>query len=208
MPIPAKPLIVALVSTVTFALGAAPAVAATPEQDFAQEAAAPANTQSLHAQTSTAGDETLDALTRMSALGNTPHNFDVDAAIELAESEVGTSRATGWNAPGECISSVHRWVTAGGANWIGSGDPVNSYKGATRLTIADAQPGDIVQYEYIDYPTAWAFGVHTLLITEKHDDGTFTIIESNVPTGSGLVTKTTDWVPDPPDGFQTVVWRF
>lgn len=207
MPIPAKPLIVALVSTVTFTLGAAPAVASSPVQDFSHAATAPVDSQSLDAQVTTAGD-TLDALTRLSSQANTPHNFDVDAAIALAVSEIGTSRATGWNAPGECISSVHRWVTAGGADWIGSGDPVNSYRGATRLTIADAQPGDIVQYEHLDFPTSWVTGVHTLLITEKHDDGTFTIIESNVPTGSGTVTTRSDWVPEPPVGFQAVVWRF
>ncbi|CAG7613747.1 lipase [Leucobacter soli] len=205
---PTKPVIVALVSSVLFSFGAVPAAAAVPTQDFSQVSAAPASTQSLDAKVATISDQSLDALTAMSALANTPHSYDVDAAIALAESEVGTSRATGWNQPGECISSVHRWVTSGGAAWTGSGDPVNSYQGATRLTIADAQPGDIVQYEHLDFPTSWVSGVHTLLITEKHDDGTFTIIQSNVPTGSGLVTKETAWVPEPPEGFQAVVWRF
>lgn len=208
MPHPAKPLIVALVSAVTFSLGTTPAMAASPGQDFSREAAAPADTQSLAPQVASLSDQSLDALTRMSDLASTPHGFDVDAAIALAESEVGTSRATGWDQPGECISSVHRWVTAGGANWIGSGDPVNSYRGATRLNIADAQPGDIVQYENLEFPTSWVTGVHTLLITEKHDDGTFTIIQSNVPTGSGTVTKEEHWMPAPPEGFQAVVWRF
>ena len=132
----------------------------------------------------------------------------MEAAIALAESEIGTSRPTGWDAPGECISSVHRWVTAGGANWTGSGNPVDNYRGATRLSIADAQPGDIVQYENIEFPTSWVSGVHTVLITERHDDGTFTIIESNNPAGSGLVSKNTKWTPEPPAGFQAVVWRF
>lgn len=208
MPHPAKPLIVALVSTVTFAFGAAPATAAPETHDFSSTAGAPASTQSLDPQIASTSDQSLDALTAMGSMANTPHGFDVDAAIALAESEVGTSRATGWDQPGECISSVHRWVTAGGANWTGGGDPVKSYTGATRLTIADAQPGDIVQYENIEFPTSWVVGVHTMLITERHDDGTFTIIQSNVPNGSGLVTKEEQWTPEPPEGFQAVVWRF
>ncbi|WP_261982128.1 hypothetical protein [Micrococcus luteus] len=41
-----------------------------------------------------------------------------------------------------------------------------------------------------------------------HDDGTFTIIESNNPGGSGLVGKNESWTPAPPAGFQAAVWRF
>ena len=87
-------------------------------------------------------------------------------------------------------------------------NPVSNYTGATRLTIDYAQPGDIVQYENIDYPTSWVSGVHTLLIVGVNGDGTFDIVQSNIPGGSGLVTEVTDWVPAPPAGFQAVVWRF
>jgi len=208
VPHPAKPLIVALVSTVTFAFGAAPASAAAPVEDFSRAAAAPVNTQSLSPQVASMSDQSLEALTKMGNLASTPHGYDVDAAIALAESEIGTSRATGWAMPGECIESVKRWVTAGGVNWTGSGDPIANYQGATRLTLADAQVGDIVQYENIDFPTSWVTGVHTVLITGKNADGTFTIIQSNVPTGSGTVTKEENWLPAPPEGFQAVVWRF
>ena len=208
MPHPAKPLIVALVSTVTFAFGAAPASAAPEVVDFSRPAAAAVAVQSLEPEVASTSAASLDALTKMSDLANIPHGYDVEAAIALAESEIGTSRPTGWDAPGECISSVHRWVTAGGANWTGSGNPVDNYRGATRLSIAAAEPGDIVQYENIEFATSWVSGVHTVLITERHDDGTFTIIESNNPAGSGLVSKNTKWTPEPPAGFQAVVWRF
>lgn len=213
MQAPAKAFIVTLVSLVTLAFGIAPATA-LPEvtaTQFEQAAAAqvPAlKSQSFSTSANSIETRSLDVLLEQSEYGNSPHNFNVEAAIAQARSEIGTSRATGWSAPGECIMSVMRWVKdAGGANWIGGSDPVSAYTGATRLTIAHAQPGDIVQYESIDYPTSWASGVHTLLITRVNGDGTFEIVQSNVPGGSGLVTEVTDWVPAPPAGFQAVVWR-
>lgn len=208
MPIPAKPLIVTLVSAITFAFGAAPASAAPQTAPLPEASAQATPEQSLDTTTADIADQALEVLTQMGDIASIPAGFDVETAITLAESEIGTSRPTGWDQPGECISSVHRWVTAGGAAWTGSSDPVSNYQGATRLTIADAQPGDIVQYEHLTYPTSWVTGVHTVLITEVHGDGTFTIIESNNPGGSGLVSKNTSWVPEPPAGFQAVVWRF
>lgn len=213
MRVPAKAFIVTLVSLVTLAFGVAPATA-LPEVPAAQfDKIAPAHVAPTSQQFSTGSNsietKSLDVLMQQSEYGNAPHSFDVKAAIAQARSEIGTSRATGWSAPGECIMSVIRWVEgAGGANWAGGGDPVSNYTGATRLTIDFAQPGDIVQYESIDYPTSWVSGVHTLLITGVNGDGTFEIVQSNVPGGSGLVTEVTDWVPTPPAGFQAVVWRF
>ena len=208
----AKTFIVCLVSAMTFAFGAVPAQAATPELDFSQAqaaVAAPTQTvQSLNTETGELTTASLDSMMHSSELASTPHGFDVQAAIDLAESEVGTSRATGWSQPGECIMSAQRWIRAGDGNWLSGGNPVSNYDTATRLTIADAQPGDIVQYEHLTSPTSWVSGVHTLMITEVNDDGTFTIIESNIPMGSGLVTKDESWSPQPPDGFQAVVWRF
>lgn len=211
---PAKAFIVTLVSLVTLAFGIAPATA-LPEAAQAQldasaaaQVPAPAS-QNFSASNNSLETKSLDVMLQQSEYGNAPHGFDVQAAIAQARSEIGTSRATGWSAPGECIMSVIRWVeVAGGANWVGGGDPVSNYTGATRLTIEFAQPGDIVQYESIDYPTSWVSGVHTLLITGVNGDGTFEIVQSNIPGGSGLVTEVTDWVPQPPAGFQAVVWRF
>lgn len=215
MPISPKPAIVALVSALTFALGAAPATGTTASfalsAPTAPEEVAAADvvpTQTLSASTSTIDGQSLDALTALNDVSNIPHGFDVAATIAQAESEVGTSRATGWSMPGECLMSARRWIHAGGGAWTGHGNPVANYVGATRLTMKDAQPGDIVQYEHIAFPTSFVTGVHTLLITEVHDDGTFTIIESNNPGGSGLVSKNEAWTPAPPAGFAAIVWRF
>lgn len=210
VPFPAKPLIVTLVAAVTFAFGAAPATAAEPVDDFAAPAAvAPAvPTQSLNTDSQAIADQALEAMMQSSELASTPHGFDVEATIEAAKSEVGTSRATGWSQPGECIMSAQRWVKAGGGAWNGGGTPVSNYVNATRLLIGDAQPGDIIQYEHIASPDSWVSGVHTLLIVGVNDDGTFDIIESNNPGGSGLVSEDEHWTPKPPEGFQAVVWRF
>jgi hypothetical protein len=211
--VPAKATVVTIVSLVTLAFGIAPVAAIQPASTSFDEAAAvqPVTpvAQTLSASNNSVETQSLDTLLAMSDASQAEHNYDVEAAIALAESEVGTSRPTGWSQPGECIMSVIRWVEgAGGANWVGGGDPVSNYTGATRLTVDFAQPGDIIQYESIDYPTSWVSGVHTLLVTGVNDDGTLTIIQSNIPGGSGLVTKETNWVPQPPAGFQAVVWRF
>lgn len=211
MPTPAKPLVVTLIASVTFALGAAPANA-LPEMNFEPAAAtAPAVTvaeQTLSTEADAASLAPINSVLELSENSTAGHNFDVNKTIAAATAEIGTSRATGWGQAGECIVSAQRWVRAGGGAWTGGGDPVSNYNGAIRLSIADAEPGDIVQYEYITSPTSWVSGIHTVLITGKNDNGTFKIIESNNPTGSGLVQADNNWLPKPPSGFQTVVWRF
>ncbi|MGO1735399.1 MAG: lipase [Leucobacter sp.] len=213
MQIPAKPFIVALVAAVTFAFGAAPVMATPPAEDFAATAAAavfPAggSAQSLSTNVGSTSMDTLDTMEQANDIANVPHGFDVEATIALAESEIGTSRPTGWSQPGECLMSAQRWILAGGGGWTGSGTPVNNYEGATRLTLADALPGDIIQYEHLTSPHSWVSGVHTVLVTGINDDGTMQIIESNNPSRSGLVSKDESWVAHPPAGFQAVVWRF
>ena len=208
-----KAFIVGLVSAMTFAFGAAPSMAAEPVEDFTAPAAVQ-YAQSLAQTLETAVNETAEfsdlgpSILELAEAAIIPHNFDVAATIALAEQEVGTSRPTGWSQPGECLMSAQRWIHAGGGNWVGGGNPVSNYDTATRLTIAEALPGDIVQYEYMASPTSWVTGVHTVLITGVNGDGTFQIIESNNPGGSGLVSKNTSWVPQPPSGFEAVVWRF
>ncbi|MEJ6488125.1 lipase [Leucobacter sp. USCH14] len=213
MNVSAKVFVVGLVSSVTFAVGAAPAAADVPLEDFSSPAAAVQPVTTVAQQLDTTEDAlagaSIDSVLQVEEdVAKVPHGYDVDAAIELAKSEIGTSRPTGWNAPGECIMSAQRWVKAGNGAWTGSGDPVANYTGATRMTLSDAEPGDIIQYEYTASPTSWVTGVHTVLITEVNDDGTFTIIQSNSPGGSGLVTEETDWTPAPPEGFTAAVWRF
>ncbi|NLA65055.1 MAG: lipase [Leucobacter sp.] len=212
MQTPAKALVVSLISLVTLSFSIAPANA-LPQQavDFSEQAAVqPAGIgQNLKVSENGLETKSLDSLLDLTDYVNSGHNFDVDATIAAAKSEIGTSRATGWSAPGECVVSVGRWLDVGGADRSqAAGNPVDNYRGALRLTIEHAQPGDVVQYEHIDYPTSWVSGVHTLLITGVNSDGTFEIVQSNVPYGSGLVTLEENWVPAPPAGFQAVVWRF
>lgn len=208
-----KVFIVGLVSAMTFAFGAAPSMAAEPMEDFAAPAAVQ-HAQSLAQTLDTAisdsdlPDATTESILDFAEEAKIAHNFDVAATIALAEQEVGTSRPTGWSQPGECLMSAQRWIHAGGGNWIGGGDPVSNYSTAVRLTMAEAEPGDIIQYEFMASPTSWVTGVHTVLITGVNGDGTFQIIESNNPGGSGLVSKNTNWVPQPPAGFEAVAWRF
>ena len=209
---PAKAMVVTLVSLVTLAFGIAPANALPSTSAKFEEVAAvqpAAASQSLNANSNSIETKALDTLLELSEYGKAPHNFDVEATIAQARSEIGTSRPTGWSAPGECVMSVGRWLDAGGADRSqAAGNPVDNYRGALRLSIEFAQPGDVVQYEHLDYPTSWVTGVHTVLITGVNGDGTFEIIQSNIPYGSGLVTIEENWVPQPPAGFQAVVWRF
>ncbi|WP_461640335.1 lipase [Leucobacter sp. BZR 635] len=198
----------------TFALGAAPAGAIETEE-FTAAATAPTvslTTQALSTDTKTAPlapiSSVLAESENASASASVAHGFDVEAAIAAATSELGTSRATGWGAPGECIVSAQRWIRAGGGAWTGGGDPVANYVGAERLAPTEAVAGDIIQYEHIQFPTSWVSGIHTVLVTGVNDDGTYQIIESNVPTGSGYVQAKESWVPAPPAGFQAVAWRF
>lgn len=203
-----KTFIFTLVSTFTFALGAAPATATEPPENFSASAAV--FTADPVSQSLATHDQALSesSVLDVAADATVPHGFDVDASIALAESEVGTSRATGWSQPGECMMSAQRWIHAGGGAWTGHGDPVANFNGALRLTIDEAEPGDIVQYEYMSSPRSWVTGVHTLMITKVNGDGTFEIIESNNPAGSGLVSKNSNWTPKPPPGFHAIVWRF
>lgn len=202
---------VALVASITFSFGAAPAFAVEPSNSDSPAAAAPAAqpaSQSLNTDDTVIPTEQIHTLLTMSEEQDAPHGFDVNATIAAAMAEVGTSRATGWSQPGECIMSAQRWIRAGGGAWVGGGDPVTNYNGALRLSPADALPGDIIQYEYVSSPSSWVSGIHTVLITGVNGDGTFQIVESNNPTGSGLVTSNDSWVPAPPAGFQAVAWRF
>lgn len=210
LPSPAKPFVVTLVSLVTFALGAAPAAAAT---DFDYTFAANAPVAAVSSQTlitEVSGDSLppISSVLELTEIEGPDHNFDVETTIASALSEVGTSRATGWGQAGECIVSVQRWIRAGGGVWTGGGDPVSNYTGATRLPLTEAAAGDVIQYEFLSSPTSWASGIHTVLITGVNDDGSFSIVESNNPAGSGLVTANENWLPAPPAGFEAVVWRF
>ncbi len=135
--------------------------------------------------------------------------MSVKAALTQALSEVGTSRPTGWDMPGECIKSAQRWVTAGGGRYLSGGvvsGPQNSP--ALRVTDGSLRPGDVVQYTNPRNPEAFAFGVHTFMIVAVHGDGTFDLVESNNPGGSGLVGIRKNTRAPAPAGWESWVWRF
>lgn len=130
-------------------------------------------------------------------------------AIELAYADVGKTYPTGWNAEGECIKAVQRWINNGGGRF-GVGGVRSGYvnSGAKEVSKSEVQAGDVMQYENIVNPDAFGAGVHTLLITGVNSDGSFKIVESNNPAGSGFVSATENWTPRPPANFRTVYWRF
>jgi hypothetical protein len=130
------------------------------------------------------------------------------AVINAAISEIGSSRPTGYGQEGECFVSVRRWLRAGGY-WLGYGGPTSSYtnSGAYEVAIGAGQPGDVIQYAPIGYDD-WVDGVHTMLIVGVNANGTYQIVESNNPGGSGLVGRRNSVWPNPPAGLKAHVWRF
>lgn len=116
--------------------------------------------------------------------------YDICGAIELAYKEVGTTRATGFSMPGECIMSVKRWMEdGGGVPSMGGGSPRSQWvnNGMKEIPVKDARPGDVIQW--INQAESWDSGVHTLLVTANNGDGTFNIVESNALAGPGTVGK-------------------
>lgn len=135
--------------------------------------------------------------------------MSVKAALSLALSEVGSSRPTGYNMPGECIVSVRRWLSAGGGNFAGGG-VVSGYVSSPALLVTDGslRPGDVIQYTNTGNPEMFAGGVHTYMVSNVHGDGTHDVVESNNPGGSGLVGYRQHAVAEPPPGWHARVWRF
>ncbi|WGD37097.1 lipase [Lysinibacter sp. HNR] len=216
-----KNVILVVISALTVSLTASPAQAAEPTFASFEPSAALISTQTFDTEIEETGhnfaEQSFGVAVKVesSAAGapeivnnNAGHNFDVNKAIATAYSEVGTRRATGWSAPGECIMSAQRWLLAGGAAWTGSGTPVNNYKGAARVDLNALAPGDVIQYQYNPNPHLYANGVHTVLVVGNNPDGTLQIIESNNPAGSGLVQYQKSWTPSPPKNFTAVGYRF
>lgn len=54
-------------------------------------------------------------------------NFDNARVADYALAELGTSRPTGWNQPGECIVSAQRWVANAGG-YFGKGGVISGYR--------------------------------------------------------------------------------
>lgn len=147
------------------------------------------------------------------ALSNAPakavQNFDNAGVANAGLAEVGTARPTGWNQPGECIKSVQRWVAAAGGHF-GGGGVISGYvnSGAKEVTLASAVKGDVIQYTAIKNGDNNWNRVHTVVVVKNHGNGSFDIVQSNAPAGSGKVTRDTSWRPNPPAGWEARVWRF
>ncbi|EQA5374114.1 lysozyme family protein [Enterococcus faecalis] len=130
-------------------------------------------------------------------------------AIENARSEMGQTFPTGWDAPGECIKAVQRWINNAGGHF-GVGGVRSGYvnSGAKEVPWGQVQSGDVVQYENQTDPELFASGVHTMLVESVNKDGTINVVECNVPGGSGLVGSRSNLTNVAPAGWRTVVWRF
>lgn len=133
-------------------------------------------------------------------------NADVaDAGL----AELGTSRPTGWNQPGECIKSVQRWVAAAGGYFAGGGI-ISGYSnsGAQEVALGSAVKGDVIQYTNgTGNDQDWSHA-HTMVVITNHGNGRFDVVQSNSPAGSGLVTRADNMVPAPVAGWVSRVWRF
>jgi uncharacterized protein YukE len=136
-------------------------------------------------------------------------HYKVHDAILSARSEVGTSRPTGFNEPGECIKSVQRWIDSAGGHF-GGGGVVSGYvnSGAIEVSAADVRPGDVIQYTSISTPDQFVGGVHTVMVAGVNPDGSLDIVQSNSPGGSGLVSEIASWHPNAPAGLTPRFWRF
>lgn len=136
-------------------------------------------------------------------------DYSASYAASKALAEVGTVRETGWNAEGECIKSVQRWINAAGGRF-GGGGPVDGYlnSGAVPVDPSQTGVGDVIQYTSQSDPNGWVGGVHTVMVVGVNADGSYHIVQSNSPGGSGLVTEVLNWTPKPPAGFDARTWRF
>ncbi|CAL9463456.1 hypothetical protein SUDANB95_02670 [Actinosynnema sp. ALI-1.44] len=74
-------------------------------------------------------------------------SFDNALIADKGLAELGTSRPTGWDQPGECVKSVQRWVAAAGGSFPSGGGVIGGYTaaGAAPVTLAQAVKGDVVQ---------------------------------------------------------------
>jgi hypothetical protein len=94
-------------------------------------------------------------------------NFNNALVADQALSEVGTSRPTGWDQPGECIKSAQRWVN-NADGYFGGGGVVSGYtsSGATEVNLGAAAKGDIIQYTRADGSNNdWTYA-HTVVVVQ------------------------------------------
>jgi hypothetical protein len=136
-----------------------------------------------------------------------------DVAIE----DVGKSRPAivngkRWNAPGQCLEWVQRWVREAGAAMKDSGGrPLSAFEASPAVQVSESQArrGDVFQISKGDTLNGRP---HTgILLGGRRSNGTFDVVEGNVPADSGKVRtnrrvlSTASWVPA---GHKLTFWRF
>ena len=137
-------------------------------------------------------------------------NFDNARVADCGLAELGTTRPTGWDQPGECIKSVQRWVAeAGGV--FGYGGVISGYtnSGAVQISATEATKGDVVQWTNGN-DSDWSHP-HTVCIVKNYGNGRYWIVQSNWEA-PGLVSQNLNWDPNPEDygrsGYYPTFWRF
>ncbi|MBB5858147.1 hypothetical protein ACFQ05_21245 [Amycolatopsis umgeniensis] len=135
--------------------------------------------------------------------------FNNAGVADAGLAELGTSRPTGWNQPGECIKSVQRWVAAAGGSF-GGGGVVSGYanSGAQEVSLQSAVKGDVIQYTNANGNDQDWSHAHTMVVIANHGNGRFDVVQSNSPPGTGLVTRADNAIPAPATGWVARAWRF
>ena len=148
-------------------------------------------------------------ITGMAGTASAVQSFNNAGVADAGLAELGTSRPTGWNQPGECIKSVQRWVAAAGGSF-GGGGVISGYtsSGAQEVSLASAVKGDVIQYTNANGNDQDWSHVHTMVVINNLGNGHFDIVQSNSPAGSGLVSRRNNMVPSPASGWVSRVWRF
>lgn len=137
-------------------------------------------------------------------------DFDNARVADCGLAELGTTRPTGWDQPGECIKSVQRWVTEAGGHF-GYGGVISGYtnSGAIQVSASEATKGDVVQWTNGD-DNDWSHP-HTVCIVQNYGNGRYWIVQSNWDS-PGLVSQNLNWDPNPEDygraGYYATFWRF
>jgi len=111
-------------------------------------------------------------------------DFDNARVAECALAELGTTRPTGWDQPGECIKSAQRWVAEAGG-YFGPGGVISGYtnSGAIQVSASQATKGDIVQWTNGN-DNDWSHP-HTVCIVQNHGNG---VMETGTELLNGRLT--------------------
>ncbi len=123
-----------------------------------------------------------------------PHEFSQAKLVNIATGDNGLTQpatvdGSTWNAPGQCILWVDRWLDRAGlpGGLPGGTTPFEQFESLNALRVEEQQlrPGDVFQRAV---PNGWSSNPHTAIV-QSYDEstGTVTLIEGNVPAGSGQV---------------------